>query len=285
MLLEEAGGVVTDPRGAPLDAPLDTTTPVAWVGYANPELAARIGPILAELVDDLPTSVARPDASTCSAASPTTRARACSRWRRTSPRRWSPTPSDALVVGPVRLTVDEIAALATLPYPEMRDALASFPKWTHYVLGVALVLVRHGVIEPPRARLSVDVRRADLGRRLVERRARGRDRTGARRRPDRAAPARGAVPGSGEPGGRVRPAGSWTRSWSTWVDPARCCRSSAGRRRSTHWWRCPPSIEVVGVPTGAEHDVERCALPASTRRRVHGQADRGGRDRRAAARG
>jgi fructose-1,6-bisphosphatase/inositol monophosphatase family enzyme len=53
MLLEEAGGVVTDPRGAPLDVALDTTTPVAWVGYANAELAARIGPILAELVDDL----------------------------------------------------------------------------------------------------------------------------------------------------------------------------------------------------------------------------------------
>jgi fructose-1,6-bisphosphatase/inositol monophosphatase family enzyme len=53
MLLEEAGGVVTDPRGAPLDAPLDTTTSVAWAGYANPTLAARIGPILAELVDDL----------------------------------------------------------------------------------------------------------------------------------------------------------------------------------------------------------------------------------------
>lgn len=53
MLLEEAGGVVTDPRGAPLDVPLDTTTSVAWAGYANAELAARIGPILAELVDDL----------------------------------------------------------------------------------------------------------------------------------------------------------------------------------------------------------------------------------------
>jgi fructose-1,6-bisphosphatase/inositol monophosphatase family enzyme len=53
MLLEEAGGVVTDPRGAPLDVPLDTTTAVAWVGYANPTLAAKIGPILAELVDDL----------------------------------------------------------------------------------------------------------------------------------------------------------------------------------------------------------------------------------------
>ena len=54
MLLEEAGGIVTDPHGAPLDVPLDTTTAVAWVGYANPTLAAHIGPILAGLVDDLP---------------------------------------------------------------------------------------------------------------------------------------------------------------------------------------------------------------------------------------
>jgi len=53
MLLEEAGGVVTDPHGEPLDVPLDTTTPVAWAGYANPVLADRIGPILAELVDGL----------------------------------------------------------------------------------------------------------------------------------------------------------------------------------------------------------------------------------------
>lgn len=55
MLLEEAGGVVTDPWGAPLDAPLDTTTGVAWVGYANPQLAAWIGPVLADLVDGLGT--------------------------------------------------------------------------------------------------------------------------------------------------------------------------------------------------------------------------------------
>lgn len=54
LLLEEAGGVVTDPLGAPLDVPLDTTTPVAWAGYANRALADRIGPILAELLDDLP---------------------------------------------------------------------------------------------------------------------------------------------------------------------------------------------------------------------------------------
>src|SRR5262249_14189869 len=53
LLLEEAGGIVTDPWGETLDVPLDTTTSVTWVGYANPALAARIGPILAELVDDL----------------------------------------------------------------------------------------------------------------------------------------------------------------------------------------------------------------------------------------
>lgn len=52
MLLEEAGGVVTDPWGEPLDCPLDTTTPVAWVGYANTALADRIGPVLAEVLRD-----------------------------------------------------------------------------------------------------------------------------------------------------------------------------------------------------------------------------------------
>ena len=45
--------MVTDPWGGPLEAPLDTTSPVAWVGYANEALAARITPVLAELVDEL----------------------------------------------------------------------------------------------------------------------------------------------------------------------------------------------------------------------------------------
>lgn len=53
MLLTEAGGVVTDPWGGPLDAPLDTTSPVAWVGYANPELAAWIGPVLVEVLAEV----------------------------------------------------------------------------------------------------------------------------------------------------------------------------------------------------------------------------------------
>jgi fructose-1,6-bisphosphatase/inositol monophosphatase family enzyme len=53
LLLEEVGGVVTDPWGDPLAAPLDNVSPVAWVGYANEALAARIGPVLAELVSEL----------------------------------------------------------------------------------------------------------------------------------------------------------------------------------------------------------------------------------------
>ncbi len=53
LLLTEVGGVVTDPWGQPLTAPLDNYSPVAWVGYANEALAAWIGPVLADLVDEL----------------------------------------------------------------------------------------------------------------------------------------------------------------------------------------------------------------------------------------
>jgi fructose-1,6-bisphosphatase/inositol monophosphatase family enzyme len=50
LVLEEAGGVVTDPWGGVLDAPLDTTSAVAWVGYANRALADWIGPVLRDLL-------------------------------------------------------------------------------------------------------------------------------------------------------------------------------------------------------------------------------------------
>lgn len=46
LLLEAAGGVVESPDGKPLRAPLDTTSPVAWVGYANATLARTIRPAL-----------------------------------------------------------------------------------------------------------------------------------------------------------------------------------------------------------------------------------------------
>jgi L-arabinokinase len=64
-------------------------------------------------------------------------------------------PAGALEVGPARLADDDVAKLAGLTYPEVRDALADLPRWTHYLVGVALVLVRHGVIDPPGARLTV----------------------------------------------------------------------------------------------------------------------------------
>ncbi|MBI2518617.1 MAG: inositol monophosphatase [Opitutae bacterium] len=50
LIAREAGCVVTAPDGRPLRAPLDTTSPVAWVGYANPALARRIGPVLRRLL-------------------------------------------------------------------------------------------------------------------------------------------------------------------------------------------------------------------------------------------
>ncbi|MDF2441288.1 MAG: hypothetical protein JWN98_2272 [Abditibacteriota bacterium] len=50
MLLEEAGAVIEAPDGSVLDVPLDTITPVAWIGYANPVLADQVRPILGRLM-------------------------------------------------------------------------------------------------------------------------------------------------------------------------------------------------------------------------------------------
>ena len=52
LLATEAGVVITGADGQPLDAPLDTTTDVSWIGYANEELHARIAPRLKELFED-----------------------------------------------------------------------------------------------------------------------------------------------------------------------------------------------------------------------------------------
>jgi hypothetical protein len=49
-LLTEAGGVFEDPWGGPVRAPLDTTSDVLWVAYANPGLAARVRGALAEVL-------------------------------------------------------------------------------------------------------------------------------------------------------------------------------------------------------------------------------------------
>jgi hypothetical protein len=46
LLAEEAGVILTDPTGAPLDAPFDVAADVAWVGYANERLRALVEPVL-----------------------------------------------------------------------------------------------------------------------------------------------------------------------------------------------------------------------------------------------
>lgn len=50
LIAQEVGCIVTAPDGKPLRVPLDTTSPVAWVGFANQALARRIGPALRRLL-------------------------------------------------------------------------------------------------------------------------------------------------------------------------------------------------------------------------------------------
>jgi fructose-1,6-bisphosphatase/inositol monophosphatase family enzyme len=53
LLLQEAGGIVEAPDGRRLRVPLDTTTPVAWMGYANPVLARRVRPVLRRIMAEM----------------------------------------------------------------------------------------------------------------------------------------------------------------------------------------------------------------------------------------
>ena len=50
LVAEAAGCVITAPDGAPLEAPLDTTTNVVFAAFANRALAERIGPALARIL-------------------------------------------------------------------------------------------------------------------------------------------------------------------------------------------------------------------------------------------
>lgn len=46
LVAEEAGVILTDAAGRPLDGPLDTTTGLSWIGYANASLRSRIEPLI-----------------------------------------------------------------------------------------------------------------------------------------------------------------------------------------------------------------------------------------------
>lgn len=50
LIAREAGVIITDAWGKPLAAPLDTSSPVAWVGYANEGLRRQIEPVLRRLL-------------------------------------------------------------------------------------------------------------------------------------------------------------------------------------------------------------------------------------------
>ena len=65
------------------------------------------------------------------------------------------TPHANFAVGPVEMTTDDMASLARLGYEEVRRALAPFPQWTHYVIGVALVLLRRGIVQPGPVRFDI----------------------------------------------------------------------------------------------------------------------------------
>ena len=50
LLLREAGGILERPMGGRLRAPMDTTSAVSWVAYANAKLARRVRPVLRRLL-------------------------------------------------------------------------------------------------------------------------------------------------------------------------------------------------------------------------------------------
>jgi len=53
LIAEEAGVLLTDGLGKPLDGPLDVTTGIAWAGYANPHLQLAIEPLLTAYLREL----------------------------------------------------------------------------------------------------------------------------------------------------------------------------------------------------------------------------------------
>jgi hypothetical protein len=50
LILLESGCVIEQPDGQPLSCPLDTTSPVSWVAYANAELAVAMRPSLLAVI-------------------------------------------------------------------------------------------------------------------------------------------------------------------------------------------------------------------------------------------
>ena len=162
--------------------------------------------------------------------------------------------ADALVVGDTIVTDHELRTLAALPYPEMRDAIAGLPRWTHYLVGVALVLLRHGVIETATAQLAVT---SDLPQsvglsssaalEVATARALGADRLDPLQLALLCQEAENHVVGA--PCG-VMDQVTVAMGRAGAVLPILCRPAEVGAPIAI-----PPGLEVVGWPTGAEHDV------------------------------
>jgi len=50
LIAREAGVIVTDETGGPLSAPLDVSSPMAWLGYANRDIQNQLEPTLMRLI-------------------------------------------------------------------------------------------------------------------------------------------------------------------------------------------------------------------------------------------
>jgi fructose-1,6-bisphosphatase/inositol monophosphatase family enzyme len=51
LVAQECGIVITDDQGQPLDGPLDLTTGINWIGYANPTLRETIEPLVLSFLE------------------------------------------------------------------------------------------------------------------------------------------------------------------------------------------------------------------------------------------
>ncbi len=181
------------------------------------------------------------------------------------------TPDERLRVGPVVLSADELAALAHRTYVEIRAELAPFPRWTHYVIGVAVMLIRRGVIEPPRGRLeivsdlpaSVGVA-SSAALEVATARALGAGTLPPLHLAALCQEAENYVVGA--PCGIMDQVAAAMGEPGT-VLPILCRPASASAPVPL-----PPGLEIVGWPTGTSHDVGASALRARPDGCLHGKA-------------
>jgi L-arabinokinase len=163
-------------------------------------------------------------------------------------------PDTDLVVGDHRFSSEELNRLAGLPYPEIKSQLAECPKWSLYAIGVVVVLMRHGHIAAPQVRLRVtsDVPQSvGLSSSAALEVATARALVGATidslELASLCQEAENHIVGA--PCG-IMDQVAVAMGWPGMVLPILCRPASVMASRAL-----PPGLEIVGVPTGADHDV------------------------------